>query len=591
MDYSSIAQNINYRYTSNAPMFQFGGLSSGLDTASIIDKIMEVESRPLNRLNEKFKVLDYQQKAYNNVSDKLRDFMNYLTDFKLQSNLIPKSATVSDATVLAANASATVLDGNYSISIDKLASRSIYNGGKVGVDITSTDTYSSLNHKYVPQDSTLVLTVNNTDVNISISSADTINDIVNKISNAFTTAGASATVAFNDVENKLVIQSSDIFSISQSSGNFLNVFKLDDANLINNSGTYTLQSSGDIGTYSTSKTLADLGISGSGTFTINDVSISYSDTDTIFDLISRINNNVSDVTASYDENNNKIVITANEMGDVIINISGAPSGLGLDTGTFTLGDIAHATLTTDSSLTYDLYSDNNTFTYNGLEFTAYNLGNVTISVNTDTDAIVEKVKEFVDKWNEMTDYLYTKLTEDKVKGKDESEMSEEEKIQGYLKNDQYLRRIFDKMRGFLYDSYNGNYLWELGITSGDSGIGFENTMKGHIELDEDKLKEYISKNGVDSVWKFFGGSETSFASQVKDYLYDLTKFNGEIDQVAGVSGRLGREKRVLAKEMANWIDILQKKEQDLWAKFSAMEEALAKMNSQGMYIAQALSKR
>ncbi|ABR31345.1 flagellar hook protein [Thermosipho melanesiensis] len=591
MDYSSIANNINYRYTSNAPMFQFGGLSSGLDTASIIDKIMEVESQPLNRLNEKFKTLDYQQQAYNRVSEHLRDFMDYLTDFKLQSNLVPKSAAVSDSTIVSATASATILDGTYSVNIDKLASRSIFNGGKVGVDITATDTYANLDHKYTPQDSTVVLTVNGTDVNIDIIATDTINDIVTKISNAFTSAGSSATVTFDDTENKLIIQSSDVFSFTQTSGNFLNVFRLDDANLVNNSGTYTLQSTGDIGTYSTSKTLADLGVTGSGSFTINNTSVTYADTDTLSDLISRINSTVNGVTASYDEYNNKIIISADDMGDVLINISGAPSGLGLDTGTFILGEVGHATLTTDSGLVYNLYSDNNVFSYNGLEFTAYNTGNVTISVNTDTDSIVEKVKEFVDKWNETMDFLYTKLTEDKVTNKDESEMSDDEKIQGYLKNDQYLRKIFDKMRSYLYNSYGEHYLWELGISSGDSGSGFENTMKGHIELDEDKLRDYISKNGVDSVWEFFGTSETGFAEQVKDYLYELTKFNGEIDQVAGISGRIEREKRVLAKQMANWIEILQKKEQDLWKKFSAMEEALARLNAQGMYIAQALSKK
>ncbi|MBB6061647.1 flagellar hook-associated protein 2 [Thermosipho japonicus] len=591
MDYSSIANNINYKFTSNAPLFQFGGVSSGLDTASIIEKLMEVESQPLNRLNEKFKELDYKEKAYNAVSDKLRELMDYLIDFKLQSNLIPKSASVSNESILTATASSSTLDGTYSIEVKSLATRSIFESSKLGQDITLTTLFSDINHRYVPEDSVVKLTVNNTEVDINISTSDTINDILTKISDAFTTAGSSATVSFDDTNNRLIIQSSDVFELSQTSGNFMYVFNLNDANLIaDGSGNYTLESTKDIGSYLTSKTLSELGITGSGSFTINGISISYSQDDTIADLISNINNNLEDITASYDEVNNKIILTAKDMGDVIINVANAPSELGFDTGTFTLGNVAHAVLKTDSGLTYDLYSDTNSFSYNGLEFTALSVGTTNVSVNTDTDSIIEKVKDFVDKWNETTDYLYTKLTESKVKNKDESEMTDEEKIQGYLKNDQYLRKVFDKMRNYLYESYGGKYLWELGIKSGDAGIGFENTMKGHIELDEDKLREFISKNGTDAVWKFFG-DENGFASQVKDYLYELTKFNGEIDQIAGVSGRIEREKRTLAKQMANWIEILQKKEQDLWQKFSAMEEAISKLNAQGAYLAQALAKK
>lgn len=590
MDYSSIANNINYKYTSNSPLFQFGGAASGLDTASIIDKLMEVESQPLVRLNEKYKELDYKEKAYNTVSDKLRDFMNFLSDFRLQASLIPKSATVSDESILSAKASSATLDGSYNIQITQLASRSIFETSRLGTDITTSTLYSDLDHKYVPRDSTIALTINNDKVNIDISSTDTINDIITKISDAFTSVGSSATVSFDDINNRLIIQSSDVFSISDESGNFTYVFRLNDANLTFEGGNYTLKSTEDIGSFSTSKTLADLGISGSGSFTINDVSINYSDTDTIADLISKINDNVENITAKYDEINNKIVLTADEMGDVLINVSGSPAELGFDTGSFTLGNVAHAILETDSGLTYDLYSDNNTFSYEGLEITAFNTGNASINVNTDTESIINKISEFVDNWNETMDYLYTKLTESKVENKPEEDMSEEEKIQGYLKNDQYLRKIFDKMRNYLYESVDGKYLWELGISSGDSGIGFENTMKGHIELDEDKLREFISKNGTDAVWEFFG-SDNGLASQVKDYLFELTKFNGEIDQVAGVSGRIEREKRMLAKQMANWIEILQKKEQDLWQKFSAMEEAISRLNAQGAYIAQALAKK
>ncbi|QTA37826.1 flagellar filament capping protein FliD [Thermosipho ferrireducens] len=592
MDLSSIAQNINYRYTSSQPLFQFGGVASGLDTASIIDKLMEIESQPLNRLNEKYTELDRQQKAYNAVSDKLREFMDYLSDFRLQSSLLPKGATSTNENVLTATAAASTPDGTYTVNVVQLASRSYYMGTKLGPDITTTTAFSDINHNYTPQDSSLTLTVNGNTASINILTTDTINDIITKIQNAFTTAGSSATVTYDDTNNKLSIQSSDVFQLTQDSGNFLEVFRLDNANLVSSGGNYTLTSTGDIGVYSTSKLLSDLGVTGTNSFTINGTTISYSDTDTIADFISNINSNVSGVTASYDDINNQILITADDTGDVIINISGGPAELGLSSGQFILGNVAYAQITMDNGVTYDVYSDTNTLSFQGMQIDVVSTGTANITVSTDIDAIVDKVSEFVEKWNDTMDYLYTKLTENEVKDKSEDEMTEEEKIQGVLKNDSYLRKIFDKIRSYLYEEVNGTYLWELGISSGDSGGSYENTMKGKIELDEDKLRDYISNNGASAVWEFFGSDTTSvqgFATQLKDYLYDLTKFNGEIDQVAGVSGRIEREKRSLAKQIVNWIEILEKKQQDLWQKFSAMEQALSRLNMQGAYLSQAFS--
>ncbi len=42
--------------------FQMPGIASGFDTASVVSKLMEVEMQPLNRAQEKFDTLNYQQK-------------------------------------------------------------------------------------------------------------------------------------------------------------------------------------------------------------------------------------------------------------------------------------------------------------------------------------------------------------------------------------------------------------------------------------------------------------------------------------------------------------------------------------------------
>jgi flagellar hook-associated protein 2 len=111
-------------------------------------------------------------------------------------------------------------------------------------------------------------------------------------------------------------------------------------------------------------------------------------------------------------------------------------------------------------------------------------------------------------------------------------------------------------------------------------------MKGHLEVDEEKLRQIVEED-PDKVWEFFGG-ENGFATQLDDYLWELVKFNGRIDQVAGISGRIEREQRFLATQIASWIERLSKREQELWRKFSAMEEVISQLQSQGSWISQAL---
>ena len=186
------------------------------------------------------------------------------------------------------------------------------------------------------------------------------------------------------------------------------------------------------------------------------------------------------------------------------------------------------------------------------------------------------------------DYIYTRLTESAVTDKEEDEMTDEEKMQGVLKNDSFLRTIFNKMREYITKNVSGDikYLWELGISTGS--YGYENMKMGKLELDEDTLRAKIEED-PEAVWKFFGNTETNsegLAQQIQKYLREVTKYGGQIDSIAGLNGSIAREKRVLAQQLADWIERIQKKEQDLWTRFSALEEAVAKMQSIGSYLSQ-----
>ena len=592
MDLSSIANNINYRYQQSSQI-QIGGTVSGLDTASIIDKLMQIESLPLQRLNDKYVSYTNTQKAYQQVSSKIRELYNFTADFSLQSNLIPKSAT-SSSNILTATASAAATDGVYSVDVQSIASNSVLQTGKIGKEITASSTISEMDTRYTPADSTLKIKVGNSEVEMNITADTTINDLMTTLEGKFSALGATADVSFAD--GKLNISSDKLFQISNVSGNFTFLFRLNDSYLRKDTNNnYVLESSGDVGAYSSLKRLSDLGITGDQTLTINGTNVSLKETDSISTVISKINTSVKDTNAVYDDKSGKIVLTSKATGANVIDVSSTNQNLldklGFSNQTFTLGNVARATVLMNG-YSQEITSNTNDITFNGLTLNLNSTGFTTVTVSADKDKIVQNVKDFVNKWNEVTDFLYTKMTESKVTNKTEDEMSEDEKIQGLLKNDSTIRRIFDKFRSFLTTKVDGKTLIDLGITSGDVGRSFDNTMRGKITLNEDKLKSFIENNGADAVWAFFGKNDSTgkgLSVQIKEYSYNLTKFGGDIDKIAGMTGRLETEKRTLSKRMVSMLEYLQKREQMLWAKYSSLESALSKLSVQGSFMSQATS--
>ncbi len=598
MDLSSIANTINYKYQSTSSKIQFGGIFSGLDTASIIDALLSKEVERAEVLNTKYKKLDLKQKAYQELDDKLESFMSFLSTFKLQSTLLAKKVS-TDSQILSVSANASSINGTYYIkTLSTATNSSLVSGRTIGPDnIDGSTTFGTLNYRYAAKDSQLRIQKGSTTQTISISTSDTINDIISKLETVF----GSGNVTFT--QGKLKIDSNEAFAIRETSGTFMRVFNLSDAPITQNGSTYSIQSTAHVGAISESKSLSEIasyrGLSvSSGELKINDVSISFTDSTTLKQLIDAINKSAAGVTARYDENSDKIIITSTSTGSNTISVEDNGTGLaqllGLDIGTFNVGSSAHIQVSNDGVNWTDLYSSSNTFSYNGLTITVKDLSTSTqvLNVTNDTDAIVEQIKEFVNQWNEVMKYMRTKLTESAVTGKEESEMTDEERMQGILRNDSLLRRIFEKMRSFITTSVSGDvkYLWELGITTGS--YGYQNMISGALEIDEDKLRAKLTEN-PEAVWAFFGSTDTStqgLAQQLQQYIRDLTKIGGQIDSVVGLNGSLNREKRVLAQQLTDWIKRIQKKEQDLWTKFSAMEEAVAKMQSMSTYLSNISTK-
>jgi flagellar hook-associated protein 2 len=141
---------------------------------------------------------------------------------------------------------------------------------------------------------------------------------------------------------------------------------------------------------------------------------------------------------------------------------------------------------------------------------------------------------------------------------------------------------------------------QIGIINGDAGKTYENTLKGHLSVDESTLKAKLKENPID-VWNIISeekevvvgydstnkpiyAKNSGVVTQVKDYIWQVTKYSGTIDQISGTNGTIGKEMNRIAKWLVNAINKLQKKEADLYQTFSKMEQAVSKMSIQGSYL-------
>ena len=104
------------------PTIQFGGVSSGLDTESIISSLMAVESLPLTRLQAQASTLASRKTAYGTLGTALTDLLAKIQAFTLTSAGSARTATSSDPTRFTAVANGSAIPGQYRVTVDRLAS-------------------------------------------------------------------------------------------------------------------------------------------------------------------------------------------------------------------------------------------------------------------------------------------------------------------------------------------------------------------------------------------------------------------------------------------------------------------------------------
>lgn len=99
----------------------FGGLGNGVDFGQVVTELTKVQRLPIDALTAKQKDLQTKLTDYGTLGNKLLALQSAANALRLSSSFDRSATTVSDETVLTAQAGAGAATGSYSIQVSQLA--------------------------------------------------------------------------------------------------------------------------------------------------------------------------------------------------------------------------------------------------------------------------------------------------------------------------------------------------------------------------------------------------------------------------------------------------------------------------------------
>ena len=329
----------------------------------MVDQLTEIERMPQRRLRVEQSTSNNRNGILNEVYKNLVTLGEKSTALSSTSLFDSRTAASSNTNVTATAASGTVT-GSYRYEVYQLATPSQQVGGSdAGAAVTASDTLASNNYSIPVTAGTI--TVN--DKQITIATTDTLTGVLNNIKTAvggtfdYTVSADKITLDTGNSGTALVLGS------STDTSNFFSASRL-----VNN-GTQSTTSTQKIGGLNSSSTIGTAKFTGgtasaASSFTINGVTISYTATTTVADMLSDINVSQAGVVASYDPVQDRFTLINKNDGDQGISLTETDA-----TGFLTMAKLttaASGTLNRGQNLLYRvndgdmLSSSSNTITSN-----------------------------------------------------------------------------------------------------------------------------------------------------------------------------------------------------------------------------------
>ena len=554
------------------------GLATGFDWKSVVDQLTQISRAPQQRLRSEQNKILQRNNSYSSIQTQLSVLSNRVKTLKEASLFGTRQTTAGDATVASATATTDTALGTYDFNFTQLATAAVQRGSaNAGANLNATNDVSGLTLSTAAFASPITagkFTVNNQQ--ITIETSDTLQGVFDKIS---TSTGGAVTCAYDSATDKVTLSGSSpvVLGSATDTSNFLT-----SAQLFNN-GTATVASRNTLGVVKQSGVLSSANLAttisdggaGAGAFKINGVSLSFNaGTDSVSDVLKRINDSTAGVTAAYDSVNDRFSLTNKITGDVGVALEDVTGNFLAATG------LSGGTLERGKDLLYtingggQLVSHSNTVTADssgitGLTVTALKEATTKVTIGTDTTTIKSAINSFISEYNRAQSLIdsQTASTTD-AKGTVTA---------GTLAGESDAFSLASSLRSQVNAQSDSSgvikFLDDLGIASN----GTNNTL---ALTDSTKLDNALANN-LTAVKDFFTNSTTGLAAKLDTY----------IDKVSGDDGFLKTKQANLTKQSAA-IDtqvsdmerlVLSSKDR-LTASFVAMETAQSRINQQLQFL-------
>ena len=226
-----------------------------------------------------------------------------------------------------------------------------------------------------------------------------------------------------------------------------------------------------------------------------------------------------------------------------------------------------------------------------------------MTVNTDTQGIYDKIKDMLTQYNSLINEItslynadsakgYEPLTDDEKDALSDSEVEKwEEKIKSsLLRRDDTLESVMNGMTAAMSKSYTINGKSYSLSTFGISTLGFLNAAENeqyayHIDGDEDDSATSGKSDKLMAAITADPDTVVSFMQQLSQGLYKSIDAKMKTSTLSSVykvynDKEMASEYSDYTTLISKWEDKLQEKEDYYYKKFSSMETALSKLNSQ-----------
>ena len=546
---------------------QVSGLlaKSSFDWKAIVDQLIAAESKPIERLETTKTANTGQTTALAAIKTAFTELQDSVQAMRADNifSLRTVSSDLASTTWKTTSASGTPV-GSYAFNVSRLATKAQHVGAaNIGAALNTVNDVSGLTLANLNTATAITagkFTVNGAQINVA--TTDSLADVFAAVATA---TGGNVTGSYNAATDKISFTSGNsseiILGSSVDSSNFLSAMKL------SNNGGPAVVSADRLGTVKLfTATIANSGlatpVSGSGTFSLNGVSISYdASVDRMGDLLSRINNSAAGVTAAYDSTADRFTLTNSTTGDSGVGMSD-PSGmlaaLGLTTGgggSFVRGVNAQFSINGGATIN----SSSNTLGVElhgitGLNVSVDSLSTQTLRVQSDGAAMATYVNNFVTKFNEV---------QNKIAADTQVVVSGTKVSKAVLAGNREVEAWSSRLRSLAFDVIGG--LGGSVKRLDDLGIDFNGTTSQLVIKSPDKLTAALAEK-PNEVSDFFLKATTGFVARMYTGLTNLmrddttqqnslSKTNLNLDeQIARLKAKLEQQRETLTNAFIKMLE-------------------------------------